>query len=76
MFGHLTLERGFPESSVSTEYACNRGDLGSIPGLGRFPGEGKGYSLQYSGLENSDIQSMGCKEWDTTKQFSLSLFLV
>ena len=44
---------GFPESSVITEYACNRGDLGSIPGLGRFPGEGKGYSLQYSGLENS-----------------------
>ena len=29
------------------------GDLGSIPGLGRFPGEGKGYVLQYSGLENS-----------------------
>ena len=53
MFGHLTLERGVPESSVSTEYACNRGDLGSIPGLGRFPGEGKGYSLQYSCLENS-----------------------
>ena len=35
------------------ESACNEGDLGSIPGLGRFPGEGKGYPLQYSGLENS-----------------------
>ena len=35
---------------------CNMGDLGLIPGLGRSPGEGKGYSLQYSGLENS----MGC----------------
>ena len=32
---------------------CNAGDLGSIPGLGRSPGEGKGYPLQYSGLENS-----------------------
>ena len=35
------------------EYACNAGDLGSIPGLGRSPGEGNNYSLQYSGLENS-----------------------
>ena len=34
------------------ESACNAEDLGSIPGLGRFPGEGKGYPLQYSGLEN------------------------
>ena len=33
--------------------ACNVGDLGSIPGLRRSPGEGKGYPLQYSGLENS-----------------------
>ena len=33
--------------------ACNAGDLGSIPGSGRLPGEGKGYPLQYSGLENS-----------------------
>ena len=33
--------------------ACNAGDPGSIPGLGRYPGEGKGYPLQYSGLENS-----------------------
>ena len=35
------------------EFACNEGDLGSIPGLGRSPREGKGYPLQYSGLENS-----------------------
>ena len=35
------------------EYACNAGDLGSIPGLGRSPGEGNGYPLQYCGLENS-----------------------
>ena len=38
------------------ESACNAGDLGSIPGLGRSPGEGNGYPLQYSGLENF----MGC----------------
>ena len=35
------------------EFACNEGDLGSIPGLGRSPGEGKDYPLKYSGLENS-----------------------
>jgi len=39
--------------SVGKESACNAGDLGSIPGLGGSPGEGKGYPLQYSGLENS-----------------------
>ena len=43
----------FPDSSVGKESACNAGVLGSIPGLGRSPGEGKGYPLQYSGLENS-----------------------
>ena len=41
------------DSSVGKESSCNVGDLGSIPGLGRSPGEGKGYPLQYSGLENS-----------------------
>ena len=44
---------GFPCGSAGKESACNVGDLGSIPGLGRSPGEGKGYLLQYSGLENS-----------------------
>ena len=44
---------GFPGGSAGKESTCNVGDLGSIPGLGRFPGEGNGYSLQYSGLENS-----------------------
>ena len=44
---------GFPCGSAGKESACNVGDLGSISGLGRSPGEGKGYSLQYSGLENS-----------------------
>src|SRR5574337_395619 len=44
---------GFPCGSAGKESACNVGDLGSIAGLGRSPGEGKGYLLQYSGLENS-----------------------
>ena len=44
---------GFPGGSAGKESACNAGDLGSIPGLGRSPGKGNGYPLQYSGLENS-----------------------
>ena len=44
---------GFPDSSVGKESPCNAGDLCSIPGLGKSPGEGKGYPLQYSGLEDS-----------------------
>ena len=44
---------GFPCGSAGKESAFNAGDLGLIPGLGRSPGEGKGYALQYSGLENS-----------------------
>ena len=43
----------FPCGSAGKESACNAGDLGLIPGLGRSPEEGKGYLLQYSGLENS-----------------------
>ena len=46
-------EKGFPGASASKESACNAGDLGLIPGLERFPGEGKGYPLQYCGQENS-----------------------
>ena len=45
--------QGFPGGSAGKESVCNVGDLGSIPGLGRSPGEGKGCPLQYSGLENS-----------------------
>ena len=44
---------GFPCGSAGKESTCNAGDLGSIPGLGRSPGEGKVYPFQYSGLENS-----------------------
>ena len=46
-------QKDFPCGSAGKESACNSGELGSIPGLGRSPGEGKGYPLQYSGLENS-----------------------
>ena len=44
---------GFPGGADGKESACRAGDPGSIPGLGRSPGEGDGYPLQYSGLENS-----------------------
>ena len=47
------LYLGFPGGSAGKESACNEGDLGSIPGFGRSPGEVNGYPLQYSGLENS-----------------------
>ena len=57
---------GFPGGSDGKESACNRGNLGSIPGLGRFPGGGHGNPLQYSCLENphgpeepGGLQSMG-----------------
>ena len=43
---------GFPGGSDGKDSACNAGDLGSIPGSGRYPGEGNGNALQYSGLEN------------------------
>ena len=66
---------GFPCGSAGKEFACDMGDLGLIPGLGRSPGEGKGYPLRYSGLENS----MDCivhgvaKESDTTERLLLLL---
>ena len=44
---------GFPWGSAGKKSTCNAGDLSSIPGLGKSPGEGKGYPLRYSGLENS-----------------------
>ena len=51
---------GFPCDSAGKESACNVGDLGLILGLGRSPGEGKDYPLQYSGLENSvGLQRVG-----------------
>ena len=56
---------GFPCSLAGKESACNEGDLGLIPGLGRSPGEGKRYPLQYSGLENSTVYIVNgvAKSW-------------
>ena len=62
-------EEGFPHSSVGKESACNAGDPGLIPGLGRSPGEGNGNPFQYSCLENPVDRSLagyrtwGCKSW-------------
>ena len=68
--------RDFPDSSLGNE-SCNVGDLGSIPGLGRSPGEGHGNPLQYSRLENPHGQRSlagyspwGRKESDTTERLS------
>ena len=69
--GYMGVEesQGFPGGSDSKVSACNVGDLGSIPGLGRSLGEGIGDPLQYSGLENSmDYSPWGRKESDTTEQ--------
>ena len=65
----------FPGGSVDKESACNGGDPGLIPGLGRLPGEGTGYPLQYSGLEDSMDRgawqatycTQVCKELNTTE---------
>ena len=50
---HPRKQWGFPDGSDGKEFTCNAGDLGSIPGLGRSPGERKGYPFQSSGLEKS-----------------------
>ena len=65
---------GFPCGSAGKESACNVGDLGFIPGLGRSLGEGKGYLLQYSDLENSMdyIWSMGSQSQTRLSNFHLS----
>ena len=50
---HLLKTGGFLCGSAGKESACNAGELGLIPGLGRSPGEGNSYPLQYSGLEDA-----------------------
>ena len=68
--------------SDSTESACNTGDLGLIPGSGRVPGEGNGYPLQYSCLENPMDRGAwqaavhGVTDSDTTELLTLSLLLI
>ena len=77
---HTPVFLGFPGGSDRKESACNAGDLGSIPRLGRCPGGGHGNPLQYSYLENlhgqrslADYSPWGRKELDTTEQLSLLL---
>ena len=60
---YLTRE-GFPWWLSGKESACNAGDMGSVPGLGRSPGEGNGNPLQYSCLENPMDQGT----WEGTKE--------
>ena len=63
--------QGFPGDSVVKNSPANAGatgDAGLIPGLGRFPGEMKGYPIQYSGLENTmDYSPWGHKELDSNE---------
>ena len=76
-FSFIRVNKGFSGGSDSKESACSAGDLGLIPGLGRSPGEGNSYPLQYSCLENPHGQRSlagysprGCKGLDTTEQLS------
>ena len=66
---NLFYRRGFPGGSDDKESACKVGDLGSIPGLGRSPGEGNGNPLQYSCLENPHGQRSlaGCSPWGSQR---------
>ena len=66
IIGYYKLLKGFPGGSEVKASACNTGDPGSIPGLGRSPGEGNGNPLQYFGLEKSHGRRspVGCSPWD------------
>ena len=77
------LSSSSSSGSVNNESACNAGDLGSIPGLGRFPGGRHGNPLQYSCLENPHGQRSlaGCSPWgrkelDTTEQLSTHMLIM
>ena len=79
----LPYDLGFPSGSYSNESACNAGDLGSIPGSGRSPGEGNVNPLQYSCLENpmelhsramdKNMWTCEIKELPTLNSYTLSL---
>ena len=82
-FGHrgpfpgdlICITLTFPDGSDGKESLCTEGDLGLIPGLGRSPGEEKGYPLQYSGLENfmCYIVHGVTKTWTRLNDFQFSL---
>ena len=85
LFSYLvfTFFLGFPGGSDAEESACSTGDLGLIPGLGRLPGEGNGYPLQYSCLENSmdrgtwwKYSPWGRNESDMTEQLTYFFLIV
>ena len=78
-----TIIRGFPDGSDSKESASNAGHPGSIPGLVRSPGEGNGYPLQYSCLENSMVRGAWwatvhgvTKSWTRLSDLTFSLFTI
>ena len=70
----LSHQNGFRGHSAGKESACNKGNIGLIPGSGRYPGEGNGHPPQYSGMENS----MDCivdgvtKNWTQLSNFHLA----
>ena len=76
LFILIDAKIGLLDNSVGKESTCNVGDLGSIPGLGRSPGEGNDYPFQYPCLENSMDRSLSgyspwdCKESDTAESLS------
>ena len=76
--GELMITLGFPDGSDGKESACNAGEPGLVPGLGRSPGEGHGHSLQYSCLENpmdreawQAMVHLVSKSWTQLKQLSM-----
>ena len=73
--GRLPLLSALHPGSAGKESACNAEDLGWVPGLGRSPGEGKGYPLQYSGLENSTDRLVHgvAKSWTQLSDFHISV---
>ena len=74
---NLSIDKGFPCDSPDKESACNAGDLGSIPGLGRSPREGKGYLTPvFCPREFHGLYPWGCKELDMTFTHSLSIVKV
>ena len=77
ILGFYTCLLGLPCGSAGKESTCKAGNLGLIPGLGKTPKEGKGYPLQYSGLENSTdcIVHGVAKSWTRLGDFHFTSYL-